>query len=294
MVNGRRKKIFIQRIANNQGWVTDHNGKESLIKTHFSAVMGKGPPRPRDFNWVGMAFPPLDLNDLGESFSELEVFTAIKSMPCDKAPGPDGFTGAFYKTCWQTIKHDIMRVVHLFSNLHAENFHWLNSANVVLIPKKEGAEANLDFRPISLIHGVAKIMAKMMSTRLAPHMNTLISTSQSASIKTRSIHNIFLGVRNYVRRLHLSKTPTILLKLDIKKAFDSVRWDYLLDLMQRCGFPTRFRNWVAALLTTSTSRVLLNGILGDTIAHKRGLWQGDPYPRCSLTSPSTRSNNYLT
>jgi hypothetical protein len=138
LVNGRRRKNFIQRIAHNQGWVTDHNGKESLIKTHFSAVMGKGPPCPRDFNWAGMSFPPLDLEDLGESFSELEVFAAIKSMPSDKAPGPDGFMGAFYKTYWQTIKHDIMRVIHLFSNLHAENFHWLNSANVVLIPKKEG------------------------------------------------------------------------------------------------------------------------------------------------------------
>jgi hypothetical protein len=115
-----------------------------------------------------------------------------------------------------------------------------------------------------------------MSTQLAPHMNTLITMSQSAFIKTRSIHDNFLGVRNYVRRLHRSKTPTILLKLDIKKAFDSVRWDYLLDLMQRCSFPTRFRNWVAALLTTSTSIVLLNGILGDPIAHGRGLWQGDP------------------
>jgi hypothetical protein len=145
-----------------------------------------------------MAFPPLELEDLGESFSELEVFAAIKSMPSDKAPVPDGFTGAFYKACWQTIKHDVMRVLHLFSNLHAENFHWLNSENVALIPKKEGAEAISDFHPISLIHGVEKIMAKMTSIRLAPHMNTLISTSQSAFTKTRSIHNNFLGVRNYV------------------------------------------------------------------------------------------------
>jgi hypothetical protein len=70
---------------------------------------------------------------------------------------------------------------------------------------------------------VAKIIAKMMSIRLAPHMNTIISASQSAFIKTRSIHDNFLGVRNYVRRLHRSKTPTILLKLDIKKTFDLVR-----------------------------------------------------------------------
>jgi hypothetical protein len=73
--------------------------------------MGKGPPRLRDFNWVSMVFPPMDLEDLGESFSEFEVLAAIKSMPSDKAPGLDGFTGAFYKACWQTIKHDVMRVV---------------------------------------------------------------------------------------------------------------------------------------------------------------------------------------
>jgi hypothetical protein len=124
-----------------------------------------------------MAFPPLELEDLGERFSELEMFAAIKSMPSDKAPGLDGFTGAFYKACWQTMKHDVMWVVHLFSNLHAENFHWLNSANVALIPNKEGAEAISDFCPISLIHGVAKIVAKMMSIGLAPHINNLISTS---------------------------------------------------------------------------------------------------------------------
>jgi hypothetical protein len=88
---GEGEKISL-RFANNQGWVTDHNGKEGLIKSHFSAVMGRGPPRLRDFNWAGMAFPPSELEDLGESFSELEMFAAIKSMPSDKAPGPDGFT----------------------------------------------------------------------------------------------------------------------------------------------------------------------------------------------------------
>jgi hypothetical protein len=175
----------MQRIANNQGWVTDHDGKESLIKNHFTAIMGKGPPSLRDFNWSGMTLPTTDLESLGEGFTELEVLAAIKSMPCDKAPGPDGFTGAFYKSCWHTIKSDVMRVVHLFSNLHAENFHWLNSANIALLSQKEGAEAILDFLPISLIHGVAKIIAKMMSIRLAPHMNTLISPSQSAFIKTK-------------------------------------------------------------------------------------------------------------
>ena len=107
-------------------------------------------------------------------------------------------------------------------------------------------------------------------------MNKLVSNAQSAFIKTRSIHDNFLYVRNLARRLHKSRTPTLLFKLDIKTAFDSVRWDYLMDLLQHLGFPPRFRDWVSAILASSTSRVLLNGIAGDPIKHGRGLRQGDP------------------
>jgi mannosylglycoprotein endo-beta-mannosidase len=79
-------------------------------------------------------------------------------MPGDKAPGPDGFTGLFCRKCWDIIKGDLMNVIHLFGSLHAENFHWLNSANIVLLPKKDGAEDITDFRPISLIHAVANTL----------------------------------------------------------------------------------------------------------------------------------------
>jgi hypothetical protein len=107
-------------------------------------------------------------------------------------------------------------------------------------------------------------------------MNTIISRSQSAFIKTRSIHDNYLYVRNYARRLHKAKTSALLLKLDIKKAFDSVRWDYLVDLLQRLGFPPRFRNWLVAILHSASSRVLLNGVPGSPLAHGQGLRQGDP------------------
>jgi hypothetical protein len=163
-------------------------------------------------------------------------------MPPDKAPGPDGFTGAFFKRCWETIKADFMRVIHLFEDLHSENFHWLNSANIVLLPKKDGAEDVADYRPISLINGVAKILAKMLAIRLGPFMDDLVSNAQSAFIKKRSIHDNFLYVKNLATRLHKNNTAALLFKLDIRKAFDSVSWEYIIDLLQRRGFPPRFRN----------------------------------------------------
>ena len=116
----------------------------------------------------------------------------------------------------------------------------------------------------------------MMAARLAPHMNKLLSNAQSVFIKRRSIHNNFLYVSNLARRLHRTKAPTLLFKLDIKKAFDSVRWDYLMDFLQHMGFPPKFRDWISATLSTSSSRVLLNGIAGDPIRHGRRLRQGDP------------------
>jgi hypothetical protein len=107
-------------------------------------------------------------------------------------------------------------------------------------------------------------------------MNRLVSNAQSAFIKGRAIHDNFMYVRNLARRFHTSRTPTLLFKLDISKAFNSVRWDYLLDLLRRRGFPPRWRIWVSALLFTASSKVVLNGVPVEDIQHGRGLRQGDP------------------
>ncbi|MFS9531476.1 reverse transcriptase domain-containing protein [Klebsiella pneumoniae] len=64
--------------------------------------------------------------------------------------------------------------------------------------------------------------------------------------------------------------------MDIAKAFDSIRWDYLLLLLRHLGFPARWCDWTAAILSTSSSRVLLNGVPNPPIKHGRGLRQGDP------------------
>jgi len=67
-----------------------------------------------------------------------------------------------------------------------------------------------------------------------------------------------------------------LLKIDIAKAFDSVSWTYLLDVLTHMGFGLRWRNWVSAILATSSTKILLNGRPGRRICHARELRQGDP------------------
>lgn len=172
-----------------------------------------------------------------------------------------------------------MAVVNAFYCLRCNSLQLINTASILLIPKKEGVNTVQDFRPISLIHSFIKIITKATTLRLQPHMNSIVSKCQSAFIKKRSIHDNFMSVRNTARRYHRDKVPAVFLKLDIAKAFDSIRWDYLLLLLHRLGFPTRWCDWTAVILSTSSSRILLNGIPNPPIKHGRGLRQGDPLSR---------------
>ena len=147
---------------------------------------------------------------------------------------------------------------------------------MVLIPKKEIATEPKDFRPISLIHSFAKLLTKVMANRLAMYIDKLTSSSQSAFIKRRCIQENFLYVRGLARHYHRTRTPACLIKLDITKAFDSVSWEYLIELLAKRGFSTRWLDWLEAILRTSSSAILLNGCPGDSIIHQRGLRQGDP------------------
>jgi hypothetical protein len=117
---------------------------------------------------------------------------------------------------------------------------------------------------------------KVLASRLAKRIDNLVSPVQSAFIKGRSIQDNFLLVQGQVRRLHRAKRPSLLVKLDIAKAFDSVSWVYLLDMLRARGFSQRWCDWIALLLSTASSRVLLNGVIGDRIHHLHGLRQGDP------------------
>jgi hypothetical protein len=68
----------------------------------------------------------------------------------------------------------------------------------------------------------------------------------------------------------------VLLKLDIARDFDSISWSFLFEVLRRMGFGERYLKWVALLLYTANTRVMVNGVPGDRIYHARGLRQGDP------------------
>lgn len=185
----------------------------------------------------------------------------------EKAPGSDGFIGIFFKSCWDIIREDLMLAVQYFYNQHSQHFNILNSAQIILIPKQPEAKSVTDYRPISLTSSIAKLISKLLASRLSQVLNDLVSRNQSAFIRKRNILDNFLYTQNLIRDLHKAKRPALFLKLDIAKAFDTVRWDYLMEVMEHMGFGTKWREWVSILLRIATSAVMVNGTQTSKFKH---------------------------
>lgn len=276
MAATRKKKNYITTLETSNGLVHSQHDKQQAVLRHFQAHLGNHSPRQIGINFASLGWEGVINNNLDARFTEEEIENIIRKFPKEKAPGPDGFIGIFFKTCWSTIKPSIMLALDQFYNMNQQDLHFLNQAYIVLVPKKTDVSKLTDFRPISHIHSFAKIIAKVLANRLAPLLPQLISMNQNGFIKKRCIHDNFLFVQQVVRDLHKKKTPALFIKLDISKAFDTVNWAYLLDIMTFLGFSLRWRNWISALWGTTSSSVLVNGEPGPRIRHLRGVRQGDP------------------
>jgi hypothetical protein len=127
-----------------------------------------------------------------------------------------------------------------------------------------------------LIHIVGKLISKVVANWLSPHLSTLVHGSQSAFITTRYIQDNFCFVQSAARLLHAQNKAHVLLKIDITNAFNSVSWSFLLEILGSARFPVAWQNWMAALLYSATTRIMMNRWPGDSLTHCCGLRQGGP------------------
>jgi hypothetical protein len=220
--NSRRKKTYINALYSDRGVAVSQEDKMKVAVEYFSKAVGSRVQRTRRIDWEAIGYSEHNLEDLDIPFTEKEVIDIIKEIPAEKAPGPDGYIGLFYKKCWDIIKTDLLEAIMGFYNHKTSKMHLFNEASIVLLPKKQIPMAISDYRPISLINSLTKVITKILATRLAPRMNELVSHAQNAFIKRRCIHDNFLYVQRVIQLLHKKKQSALFIKLDISKAFDSV------------------------------------------------------------------------
>ncbi|KAM0878358.1 hypothetical protein ACQ4PT_034930 [Festuca glaucescens] len=107
-------------------------------------------------------------------------------------------------------------------------------------------------------------------------MQELVGANQTAFIRNRCIQDNFLLVKESAKLLHRRKISSFLLKVDMAKAFDSLSWPFLLSVLRQRGFGPRWLKWIALILRTASTSVMVNGFAGNPFFHGRGLRQGDP------------------
>lgn len=212
------------------------------------------------------------INEVSSEDIKREVF----ALPANKSLGPDSYTGEFFRSTWDIVGEDVTAAVKEFFK-SGKILRQCNATAVTLIPKKTAAEKLSDFRPISLCNAVYKVISKILSRKLQLIMHEIISNSQSAFIKGRLLaENVLLAtelVQGFNRK---GISPRGMLKVDLKKAFDCVRWDFIQQVLRAANFPSIFINWISQCLTTTSLSININGNLCGYFNGKRGLRQGDP------------------
>ncbi|RVW46326.1 LINE-1 reverse transcriptase-like [Vitis vinifera] len=245
MANAHRRNNSLDRIKINGVWRAEEQEVREGIVQNFQQLLTEEPSWRADIE--GLHLPRLnscEAEGLEVPFTMEEIHAALMGMNGDKAPGPDGFTGAFWQTCWEFVKEDIM---DLFKEFYVQKSFEksLNTTFLVLIPKKGGAEDLGEFRPISLLGGLYKLVAKVLANRLKK----------------------VLGKR---------KEKGLICKLDIEKAYDSINWSFLMKVLQKMGFGTRWMEWIWWCISTAKFSLLVNGVPTGFFPSSKGLRQGDP------------------
>jgi len=193
-----------------------------------------------------------------------------------KPQGPDGFSSCFFKKSWDVVGQDFYLAVRDFFELGAL-LKQINHCIIALIPKSTNASSASDFRPISCCNVIYKVIAKILAVRLSHALATIISPMQNAflggHLMADNIHLVQELLRNYERK---RTSPRCMMKIDFRKAFDSVQWPFLRHLLLLLGFPSRFVHLVMQCVETASYSVAVNGSIFGFFHGMNGVRQGDP------------------
>ena len=272
MASAHRRNNSLDKVKINGEWFSEEQKVREGIANAFQQLLSE------DMGWKA-DIERLQLDQISQQeaeleipFSETEVHSALMEMNGDKAPGPDGFTVAFWQSCWDFAKVEILEMFKEFHE-HSSFLKSLNNTFLVLIPKKSGVEDLEDFRPISLLGGLYKLLAKVIANRIKKVVGKVVSTTQNAFVTGRQILDASLIANEVIDLWQKRKEKGLICKLNIEKAYNSINWKFLLKVLQKMGFGSTWLGWMWSCLSSTKFSILVNGVSAGFFPSTKGLRQ---------------------
>ncbi|GKE11382.1 putative RNA-directed DNA polymerase, eukaryota, reverse transcriptase zinc-binding domain protein, partial [Tanacetum coccineum] len=205
-----------------------------------------------------------------------KIKIAMFDIGDDKAPGPDGFTSTFFKKCWHIVGNDVCNAVRDFFN-NGCLLKEINNTFLALIPKVSTPLKVNDYRPISCCNVIYKCISKILTNRVIEGIKDVVSDNQSAFIPGRRISDNILVTQELMHNYHNHRgPPRCAFTIDIQKAYDTVDWAFLENILGCFGFPNAMIRWIMACVSSTSFSFCINGNIHGYFKGKRGLRQGDP------------------
>ncbi|GJY20523.1 RNA-directed DNA polymerase, eukaryota [Tanacetum coccineum] len=247
IVNKKRRHLAIKGILVKSEWIENPNPVKSEFYSYYSNLFS-APAWDRFL--LDDNFPRRLDTDQAYDLEDMVSNEEIKRVVWDY--GSNKSYLRIFKKFWTIIGGDMTNATKEFF-ISSSFPKGCNSSFIALIPKVMDAKHLKDFRPISLIGCQYKIIGK-----------NLINPIFALLLVTFSV------------RQQLEKEQLLMFKVNFQKAFDSVRWDHLDDILGKFGFGNKWRGWIHGCLQSSKASVLVNGSPTDEFSFHRGLRQGDP------------------
>lgn len=171
--------------------------------------------------------------------SSQEIKEAVFSLPDNKAPGPDGFSAEFFTSAWDVVGNDLVYAVQDFFG-SSSLLRQANTTSICLIPKFIGAEKIADFRPVSCCSTVYKVISRLLSVKIKLFLSDVVQGNQVGFIEGRLLCENVLLASELVSDFH-KEGPTTrgCLQVDLTKAYDSVDWRFILNILSPFDLPLR-------------------------------------------------------
>jgi hypothetical protein len=192
-----------------------------------------------------------------------ELDNAINKTNPNSAGGLDGIGGKFIKQYWVYFRAPLLRYANFSLNTGTLSASF-DSAGIRLIPKKGDCSQIKNWRPISLLNCIYKVIAKALDMRLSKINEIILSRAQKGFTSKRHIQECVINIVENISYCEAKNDPGFILALDMAKAFDTVRHDFMNLVYKFFGLG----DWIIkALNTISTGRsaviLLDNGDITD-------------------------------